>query len=731
MNARQTRDLDAAIDSSSLSRRNFLKVSAATAFGGGILLAFNLSVRAAIDDATSGGRSFTPNAFLRIDQAGKVTFTMPYIEMGQGTYTSISMLIAEELEVELGSVVIEHAPPDDKVYANPLIGIQMTGGSTSIRASWEPMRRAGATARSMLISAAANQWNVDANGCQAANGTVIHTESGRKLSYGKLVVAAAKLQLPDTVILKDPAEFKLVGTPHRRLDTPAKINGTAKFGIDVRMPGMKYAVVAISPVFGGRLASLDEAKAMGIAGVNQVVRMSDAVAIVAIHTWAAKQGLEAANPQWDAGPNGTLSTADIVAALRLASDKPGAVARENGNAAAAIASAPLKLDAIYEQPFLAHAAMEPMNCTVRVTEDACDVWVGTQIPGTAQAVVAKATGLRADQVRIHNHLIGGAFGRRLEFDGILRATQIAMQVKGPVKVIWSREEDVQHDMYRPYYFDRISAGLNANGRPIGWQHRLAGSSIMARFNPSTIKNGIDADAVEGSAHPPYDFENIHVDWVAKEPPGISTAFWRGVGSSRGTFVVESFIDELAALSNRDPLAYRLNLLEKNPRAKAVLELVAKHSDWGKPLEAGLGRGIALCTGFGSYIAQVVSIKVEKDGSITVIRVDCAVDCGLTVNPDTVRAQIEGGIIFGLSAVLFGEITLKGGRVEQSNFGDYRVLRINETPQIKVHLLKSMEAPGGIGEPGTSCVMPALTNAVFAATGKRVRKLPVAEQAART
>jgi isoquinoline 1-oxidoreductase beta subunit len=713
----------------SSSRRDFLKLAATAAIGGGLSLAFGLPARGEIRDTLTTDAPFAPNAFLRIDRTGKVTMVMPFIEMGQGTYTSIPMLIAEELEVDVDKVAIEHSPPDDKIYVNPLIGIQMTGGSTAIRASYLPLRRAGATARVMLVSAAAQRWNIDPSTCHAENGAVVHGPSARKLAYGELVDAAAQVPVPDKVAIKEQADFKLIGTPHRRLDTSGKIDGSAKFGIDSRPSGMKFAVVAISPTFGGKLVSVDEAKAKAVHGVSQVVRLDDAVAIVAIHTWAAKQGLAAAAPQWDAGPNAKLSTADIVAQLAAASEKPGAVARHDGDAAAALAQAAQKIDAAYQQPFLAHATMEPMNCTVQMTKDGCDVWVGTQIPGRTQAAVMKVTGLKREQIRIHNHLLGGGFGRRLEYDGTVRAVQIAQQVEGPVQVIWTREEDIQHDMYRPYYYDRLSAGLDAHGKPVGWSHRITGSSIVARYFPPWIKDGIDSDAVEGSANQPYEFSDVHVDWVAQEPAsGIQTAFWRGVGVTRGTFAVESFIDELAANAKQDPLSYRAVLLDKNPRAKTVLQVAAEKSGWGKPLSAGQGRGIALCIGFGSFIAQVVQVTVDKDGAVNPTHVWCVVDCGIQVNPDTIRAQMQSGIIFGLSAALYGEITIREGRVEQTNFGDYRVLRINEAPQIEVHLVKSSEAPGGIGEPGTSCVMPALTNAIFAATGKRIRKLPVGEQA---
>jgi isoquinoline 1-oxidoreductase beta subunit len=714
-------------DGVSSSRRNFLKLTATAAIGGGLTLAFGLPVRAEIRDTLSTDAPFAPNAFVRIDRTGKATIVMPFIEMGQGTYTSIPMLIAEELEVDVDKVAIEHSPPDDKIYVNPLIGIQMTGGSTAIRASYIRLRSAGATARVMLVSAAAQQWKVDPSTCHAEKG-VVHGPAGRKLGYGKLVDAAAKLPVPEKVALKEPADFKLIGTPHRRLDTAGKVNGSAKFGIDSRPPGMKFAVVAASPTFGGKLVSVDEAKAKAVRGVTQVVRLDDAVAIVAVHTWAAKQGLAAAAPQWDAGPNAKLSTADIVAELAAASEQPGAVARHDGDAAAAIAKAAQKVDAVYEQPFLAHATMEPMNCTVQMTQDGCDIWVGTQIPGRTQDAVMKVTGLKREQIRIHNHLLGGGFGRRLEYDGTVRAVQIAQQVKGPVQVIWTREEDIQHDMYRPYYYDRLSAGVDAQGQVAGWSHRIAGSSIIARYFPAYLKDGIDGDAVEGSANQPYGFNDIHVDWVAHEPPGIQTAFWRGVGVTRGTFAVESFVDELAANAKQDPLAYRVALLEKNPRAKAVLQIAAEMSGWGKPLPAGQGRGIAVCIGFGSFIAQVVQVTVDKEGAVNPTHVWCVVDCGIQINPDTIRAQMQSGIVFGLSAALYGEITIKDGRVVQTNFGDYRVLRINEVPQIAVHLVKSPEAPGGIGEPGTSCVMPALTNAIYAATGKRIRKLPVGEQA---
>jgi isoquinoline 1-oxidoreductase beta subunit len=729
-------------DLDSPSRRSFLAVTGAV--GGGLLLAIALPTRGEIRDTLTTDAPFAPNAFLRIDREGKVTFVMPMIEMGEGTYTSLPMLIAEELEVDVDQVTIEHSPADDKVYINPIVGIQMTGASTAIRSMYVPLRHAGATARVMLLAAAAQQWQVDPSTCRAENGRVVHAPTARRLGYGALADAASKLPVPEKVALKEPADFKLIGKPHRRLDTAGKVNGRAKFGIDTRLPGMKFAVVAASPTFGGKLVAVDEAKAMAVPGVSQVVRLDDAVAVVAVHTWAANQGLAAAAPQWDAGPNAKVSTADIVAQLAAAAERPGVVARHDGDAAAITASAARKVEATYEQPFLAHATMEPMNCTVQMSNDGCDIWVGTQIPGLTQTAVMKLTGLKREQVRIHNHLLGGGFGRRLEFDGTVRAVQVAQQVRGPVQVIWTREEDIQHDMYRPYYYDRLSAGVDTTGKLLSWSHRIVGSSIIARYSPSWIKQGVDPDAVEGAVDLPYGFSAIHgsvdmpyglraihVDWVRQEPPGVPTAFWRGVGVTHSTFVVESFIDELAASAKQDPVAYRRDLLEGNPRAKAVVQLAAERSGWGKRLPAGQGRGIALCIGFGSFVAQVVQVSVDKQGKVKPMHVWCTVDCGVQVNPDIIRAQMESGIIFGLSAALYGEITIKDGRVEQTNFADYRVLRMNEVPRIEVALVKSAEAPGGIGEPGTCCVMPALGNAVFAASGKRIRKLPIANQARRT
>ena len=715
-------------DGVDLSRRRFLSVSAAV--GGGLLIGFTTGPSIGTADAAQNVASppFTPNAFVRIGADGQIVLTMPYVEMGQGTYTSIPMLIAEELEVSLSQVRVEHAPPDEKLYANPLLGVQATGNSNAVRGAWQPLRQAGATARTMLVSAAAKRWNVDPASCRAQSGVVIHAPTGRKLKYGDLAADAARMPVPANVALKRPEDFKLIGTPAKRLDTPSKVNGTAIYGIDARPPGVKIATLAQSPVFGGRVKSVDDAKAKSVKGVRQIVRLDDAVAVVADHMGAAKKGLAALVIEWDDGPHANLDTRQIVAELEKATLKSGAVAQNIGDADKALAGAATKVEAIYQVPFLAHATMEPMNCTVHVRKDGCEIWVGNQALARVQATAAKTTGLALDKVVVHNHLIGGGFGRRLEIDGVTRAVQIAMQVEGPVKVVWTREEDIQHDMYRPCFFDRLSAGLDGNGMPVAWNNRFAGSSIIARWLPPGFNNGLDPDTTEGAIDLVYALPNVHVEYVRVEPPGIPTAFWRSVGPSHNVFVTESFIDELAVAAKQDPVAYRRALLDKSPRAKAVLELAAEKAGWGRPLPERVGRGVSVQFVFATYLAQVAEVEVAKDGAVRVRRVVCAVDCGTVVNPDTVRAQIQSAVIFGITAALHGEITLKGGRVEQSNFHDYQMLRMSETPAIEVYIVNSTEPPGGMGEAGTSAITPAVTNAIHAATGTRVRKLPVANQA---
>jgi isoquinoline 1-oxidoreductase beta subunit len=645
--------------------------------------------------------------------------------MGQGTYTSIPMLIAEELEVELKQVRLEHAPPDEKRYGNPLLGgVQATGNSNAVRASWQPLRQAGATARTMLIAAAAQRWNVDPASCRAQSGEVLHVPTTRRLKYGELAADAARVPIPDKVALKRPEDFKLIGSPAKRLDTPAKVNGTAVYGIDVRPSGVKIATLAQSPVFGGRVKSVDDTAARAVKGVRRIVRLDDAVAVVADHMGAAKKGLAALVIEWDDGPHAKLTTKDIVDELEQATLNPGAVAQSIGDAPSAMARAATRVEAIYQVPFLAHATMEPMNCTAHVRPDGCEIWAGTQAMARAQAAAAKTAGLPLDKIVVHNHLIGGGFGRRLDVDGVVRAVQIAQHVDGPVKVVWTREEDIQHDMYRPYWFDRLSAGLDDKGMPAAWSHRFAGSSVLARWAPPFFNIGLDPDTTEGAIDLVYSLPNTHVEYVRVEPPGVPTAFWRSVGPSHTVFVVESFMDELAAVAKQDPVAYRLALLDKTPRAKAVLALAAERAGWGQPLPERVGRGVSLQFVFATYMAVVAEVEVSKDGSVRVRRVVCAVDCGTVINPDTVQAQIQSAIIFGITAALHGQITLKDGRVEQSNFDTYQMLRMNEAPAIEVHIVQNAEPPGGMGECGTSCIVPAVANAIFAATGKRLRKMPV-------
>ena len=707
-----------------LGRRGFLVVGGALT--GGLVIKLTVPIAFRPPWAAEAGPSFNPNAFIRINRQGVVTLVVPMVEMGQGTYTALPMLLAEELEVALDQVRLEHAPPNDALYANPVLHFQSTGMSSSIRAFWTPLRQAGAVGRTLLIEAAANRWGVDPGTCRAQQGVVLHAASARRLPYGDLVDAAAMLPVPatDSVKLKDSQDFTLIGTPAKRLDTPDKVNGRAQFGIDVRVPNMKIAALAISPVFGGKPKSVNEAAARIVKGVRQVVRIDNAVAVVGDHMWAAQKGLIAADIQWEDGPLATINTLEIIRELEEASKQPGVVARSEGDAQEALAGAAQRIDAIYQVPFLAHAAMEPMNCAVHVRKDGCDLWVGTQVPTRTQSLVAEITGLPKDAVKLHNQLLGGGFGRRLEADGSVLAVKIAQHVDGPVKVVWSREEDIQHDMYRPYYYDRLSAGLDASGKPVAWTHRVAGSSIYARYLPQIFKNGLDPDAVEAAAEPPYDLPNIHVDYVRVEPPGIPTAFWRGVGPTHNVFVVESFIDELAAAAKQDPVAYRKALLDRNPRALRVLELATEKAGWGQALPAGRGRGVSLQFAFDTYLSQVAEVEVVFDGSIRVHRIVCAVDCGIAINPDSITAQVEGGALFGLTAALYGNITVKNGRVEQSNFHNYPSIRINEAPHIETYLVRSAAPPGGFGEAPTAAVAPAVTNAIFAATGKRIRTLPI-------
>src|SRR5450432_3367312 len=692
---------------------------------GGFLLAFHLPVRAVNEpvqppDVTDG--KFAPNAFIRIDEAGHTTMVMPQVEMGQGVYTAVAMILAEELDADLSHVTLQHAPPNDKLYGNPTFGIQATGNSNSVRAWWTPLRTTAASARAMLVQAAAKQWQVDPASCTTANSVVMHKESGRELSYGALALAASSEVPPKDVPLKDPGDFVLIGKPLKRFDTPDKVNGKAVYGIDAILPGMKFATLAACPVFGGKVGKVDDGAARKVPGVRQIVVLDDLVAVVGDHMWAAKKGLEALVVTWDEGPNARISSKDIWQDLRAASEKDGAVAKSEGDIAKGLATGE-KLEAAYELPFLAHATMEPVNCTVHLKPDSCEIWTGTQVMTRVQSEAAKAAGLPVEKVIVNNHLLGGGFGRKLEADMAVAAVRIAKQVDGPVKVVWTREEDIQHDVYRPVYRDTIAATLS-DGKIVGWKYRVSGSSIMARAFPAGFQNGVDIDGVDSAVDMPYDIPNFHVEFVRAEPPAAPTGFWRGVGPNNNVFAIESFMDELAKKAGKDSVDFRRGMLGKNPRLLAALNLAAEKSGWGQPLPPRVGRGVSVQPSFASFIATVVEAEVDELGEVKLRRVTCVVDTGIAVNPDTVMAQLEGGLIFGLTAALYGEVTIDKGRVQQSNFHDYRMLRIDQAPKIEVHVIKSGEPPGGIGETGSTAGPPALRNAILAATGVALRRLPI-------
>jgi isoquinoline 1-oxidoreductase beta subunit len=691
---------------------------------GGLMVAFASSTRSRAATSEATGRSAI-GGFVCISQEGGISLVMPSVEMGQGIYTAEAALLAEELDVRLDQIAAIAAPPDASLYAQPLFKAQMTGGSTSIRGFWTPLRQAGAAARSMLVAAAAHAWGVQPDECSTKDGVILHSSTGRALRYGEVAESAATLPMPEDPKLKSPGEFRIIGKSQRRIDTPAKVNGSAVYGIDVAIDGMKTAAVAISPVDGGKVKSVDETDARKIPGVIDVLQIEDAVAVVGEHYWAARSGVEALNVDWDLGPNAKLSTASIRAEVAKAADEGIPLkALERGDVEARLKSAAKRLTAEYELPFLAHATMEPINTTVHVRPDGCDVWVGTQTPVVAQKHAARITGLPVDKVALHNHLIGGGFGRRLQADTIGQAVHFAKQVSYPLKIIWTREQDIRHDRLRPCYLDRLLAGLDEQGRPSVWTHRTTSGTVRRYFDEDGWPEGkLDKDAVEGAWDSPYAFPAIRVDWVRHDPP-VKLNWWRGVGPTHNVFVVESFLDELAHAAGQDPIAYRRALLDGNPRAMAVLEKVADAAGWNSRLKPRSGRGVSLHQNFGTFAAVVVEVAVAVSGEISLQKIVAAVDCGIQINPDIIRAQIEGGVLFGLSAALFNGITFSEGRVEQGNFNDYRQLRINETPPIEVHLLESNENPGGLGEVGTVSAAAALGNAIFAATGVRIRRLPI-------
>jgi isoquinoline 1-oxidoreductase beta subunit len=666
------------------------------------------------------------NAFVHIASDDRISLIMPSVEMGQGVYTSQSMCLAEELDIGLDQVTAEHAPPDQAAYGNPVFVVQSTGGSTTTRAWTEPLRRAGATARAMLVQAAAIEWRVDPASLTTDRGVITNPATGRATTYGQVADRAARLKPPATVALKDPKNFRLIGKAQRRIDTADKVTGKTIFSIDRRLPGMKFASLTASPVFGGKVGKVDQTRALEVAGVRQVVILDDLVAAIGDHSWDALQGLRALDVEWLPGKNATLEQDALWEGLREAATGSGVKVRSEGDAPAKLADGNL-FEASYELPFLAHAAMEPMSCVVHLKDGGCQIWAGVQMIGVAQMIAAGVLGIAAEKVIINNHIIGGAFGRRFEADHIVKALRIAQQVEGPVMVTWSREEDLQKSWYRPLYRDQLKARLD-DGRIIAWHHRVVGPSIMARLFAPAFKDGIDVDAVEGAVHPPYALGDALIEYVRHETP-VPVTFWRGVGPNSAAFSVERFLDLIAHKTGTDPVEFRRRHLQRSARALNVLNVVAEKAGWGTPPPSSpegerRGRGVALLEGFGSFLAAIADVAVSDAGDVRVTRVVIAADVGRVINPDTVLAQIQGGVVFGITAVLHNRITIAGGRVEQSNFHDYRMLRIDETPVIEAHIVQSNEDPGGIGEPGTVVVQPAVANAVLAATGVDLTRMPI-------
>ncbi len=695
------------------SRRNFLKTSAA--LSGGLMVGFQLPAFGA-----TASTATAMNGWVRVGSDNTITIICHRSEMGQGTYTSIPMLVAEELEVDVSRVKIEMAGADP-MYINSLLGGQLTGGSTSVRDAFDSMRKAGAQARMMLISAAANEWKIPESDCRAENGTVV-SKGGKKLFYGQLATKAATLPVPKEVALKDAKAWKIIGKPVKRLDTPAKVTGKAEYGIDVQLPGLLIASLAQCPVLGGKPISVDDAKAKSMPGVIAVVKIDDGVAVVAKSFWQAKTARDALNITWDNGKGATLSSAGISQGLKDALAKPAATLKKTGDVDKAMNGAAKKLEASYELPFLAHATMEPMNFTADVRADGCDIYGPTQFPQMAEGVAMQITGLPKEKVKVHTTFLGGGFGRRIDVDFIVQAVQISKAVGKPVKLIWTREDDMTHDFYRPVSLTTLAGGLDASGKPIAMKFRLTSPSVTARLFPAFVKDGVEPFMAE-AALVPYDIANTNVE-LAIHDAGVRVGYWRSVSHALNCFANESFIDEMASAAGQDPVAYRMSMLngKEAERYRNVLNIATSKANWGKAPK-GRFQGVALMEGYGTYVAQVSEVSINK-GEVRVHKVTCAVDCGTMVNPDIVKAQIESSVAYGMSAVLLSKITFKDGKVEQSNFHDYQVLRMNQMPVVDVHLVASTEKPVGIGEPVTATCGPSVANAVFAATGKRIRKLPI-------
>jgi isoquinoline 1-oxidoreductase subunit beta len=708
------------------NRRTFLKTS--VAFSGGLVLGFYLpsSVPSAeAEEKADTAGAFAPNVWLKIGLDDSVTVIASAMELGQGSMTAMPMFVAEELDVDWKKVQVEWAGAD-RAYANPLRnGRQETVASISVRGFWRPMREAGAQARAMLVSAAAKTWGIPESSCITENGEVIDKTGGRRLRYGALVQKASTLPVPSKVTLRDPKDFKVLGKPVARVDIPKKVNGSAMYGMDVHVPNMLIAKVARCPVLGGSVASYNAEKAKAVPGVHQVVKISSGVAVVADSYQAATLGLHALQITWNEGSNAALNSEDIRKSFVESAERNGAVARNEGDVAKALQGAAKKIEAVYEMPYLAHATMEPQNCTADARKDGCDVWVSTQAQTGAQEAAMAVTGLPPSAVKIHPQFAGGGFGRRGESDFVTDAVETSKAVGRPVKVIWTREDDTQHDFYRPATYVRFWGAVNESGMPTAWMQRIVQPSILMRFDPHALDStgGIDKRAVDGSKELPYTIPNIRIEYVRNDP-GVPLGFWRSVGDSISGFIVEAFFDELAAAAGKDPFELRRDLLKNVPRQRAVLELAAQKAGWGKPLPKGSGRGISAHSSYDSFAAEVAEVSVSADGHVRVHRVVCAVDCGWVVNSDSLKAQMEGGIVFGLTAALKGEITVKNGRVQQSHFNNYPMLRMSEIPEIEVYIVPSRENPGGGGEPSTPPIASAVVNAIYAATGKRIRRLPI-------
>jgi isoquinoline 1-oxidoreductase beta subunit len=712
-----------------VSRRDFLRVTAVA--GAGLTLAVSdhgCAPRRGEEESTNGAEPvFLPNAFVRVAEDGSVTVIAKHLEMGQGTYTGLATIVAEELDADWKKVRVEGAPADASKYNNLQWGPAMgTGGSSAIANSYEQLRKAGATARAMLVAAAASQWRVEASGLTTENGVVTDPATGKRASYGSLAMAAAALPVPEDPPLKDPRTFRLIGKTAPRLDAKAKASGKAQFTQDFTLPGMLTAVVAHPPRFGATVKRFDSTAAEAVPGVKQVVQIPTGVAVLADGFWAARQGREKLTVEWDESKAFRGSSADLFAQYRALASKPGKVVRKEGRADAALRQGET-IEAVYEFPFLSHASMEPLNCAVRLTPDRCEIWNGEQIQTPDQMAVAAMTGLKPEQVSLTMLYAGGSFGRRAnpKSDYVLEAVSIAKAIDGrvPVKLVWTREDDMRAGWYRPMYVHVVRGTLDKSGAPLAWHHRVAGQSIM-KGTPfeGFIQNGIDPTSVEGVANTPYAIANLQVELHTTEL-GVPIQWWRSVGHTHTAFVMETFIDELATAARKDPVEYRRALLQKAPRHLGVLNLAAEKSGWGNPLPAGRARGIAVHESFNSFVSEAVEVSLEG-GRPRVHRVVCAVDCGVAINPDIIRMQMESGVAYALSALLHGEITLKDGVVQQANFDTYRVLRIPEMPVVDVHIIASTAAPTGVGEPGVPPLGPAVANALFQLTGKRVRRLPL-------